>query len=407
VKTSQDSDSHELQDLWMSSILRNAEVPDVFPSHASALAQGLTRSKERTPTWAIPSGFAAAVGAAVLIGGFGLLRPTPSFATPTLSQVDQAVAAVHSFTVTHLVGSGGADFYQSVEVKDCNRWKRSFGLPRGRPFSEFIMDGRQTFAIQRSKRGVRIFVDASSDPQSTLLELPTPDNFLATPSEIFHIRPGQVTVKRGVQWNGRVVDEFESLSTIVRRQSTVRIRHVLYADASSHLPLEVETTQPGSAQAMRESFTYDYSPLPDSAFVPQIPAGVKVIDLRSERMAVHQALTGDGLVVVDDRVTVAVFLPDQASILKEARTNKVRLRMPGGPRLNSPPQVVAVSASGELDAKAAWTQMAVYGFAPGEMLKPLRRKKVVTVFVDGRAYRMPIKRITSAPLEFEFPGRRM
>ena len=406
MKTKKDSSHEQLQDVWTNTLLKNAVLPAVLPSQVEAFTQALIASK-RTPSWVLPTGFAAVAGSAALVAALVLIHPTASFAAPTLSQVDQAQQAVKSFTVIHRVGSDGADFYVVTESRDGDRWKTTYGPPKGAPYAQIIMDGRQTVSVYRFKKRFEVLVDGPSKNPKRLLELPTPENFLASPSELFLSRPGKITVKRGVHWNGKVVDEFESIAMISPGNLKKHFRRVLYADSVSHLPLQLETNLPDSKVSLSEIFTYDYTPIQDAAFVASIPKGAKVTDVRRERQAVHDALTKDGLVIVDDSYDAGVFLPDQTAILRAAKANKVRVRIDAGPPSYTLPQLVYVSASGNADPKAPWRQPVIYVQPPVVNLAALRLKNRVTVHVNDKPFSMRVRRVANALIEFDYPGRRM
>lgn len=406
MKSPKVSSSEQLQDSWTCGVLKHVELPAVEPRHTQSFLRDLQKFP-RTPGWMMPSGLVAAGGTAALVGALLLFRPSLSVAAPTLSQVDQAELAAKSFTVVHRIGSGGSAIYVVTESRDGERWKVSYGSDKGALYGETFMDGHQTVSIRRLGKLTQVLIDDASKYPKRLRELPTPENFLATPSEIFQAHPGKVTVKRGVNWNGKVVDAFESDVPIHRLAWQGTFRHVLYADPISHQPLQLEVSLPGSTQGLGETFTYDYAPIPESAFTASFPKGAKVTDVREEREAVRAALTKDGLVIVDDWYTAGVFMPDRPSILRAAKANKVRVHIAGGPASYTWPQPVMFSANGRANTKTLWPQPVIYVQPPVANLGSLRKATSVRVLVNGKPFTMPVKRIADAQLEFEFTGRRM
>lgn len=403
------NDSTERPDTWAANVLKNAELPTVLTAHVDALRQALNHSK-RTPRWVLPSGFIAAVGTAALVATLTLGRPTPSIAAPTLGQVDQAASSVKSFTVTHRIGDGGAEFYVVTEIRDGDRWKSSYGPSKGEPYGQIIMDGNRTVTISRFQKRRSILIDDPSKLPKKLWALPTPENFLQTPSELFRARPGKIKITRGVQWNGRTVDEFENivkLQSAHSKQPVFTVRHALYADPETHLPLLVETGFPGAKTTISESFSYDYSPIPASIFEPAISKGTKVVDLREERAAIKKALTKNGLVVVDDIVNAGIFLPDRPEILRAAKARNIRVTINGGPPSYTWPQLVSISRTGHADKNSPWRQMVIYAQPPVVHPETLRLRKFVTVRVNGKPFTMPVMRIANAEKELQFPGWQM
>ena len=392
-------------DEWSCNVLKNASVPPEPASYGEWFTQALLKPKRRAP-WVLPSGFAVAVGSLALVAAFLLMRPTPSVASPTLRQVDQAQLAVKSMTVTHRITTGGSEIYVVVMRRDGDRWTTTYGPTSGAPYFQTIMDGHETTTIHRMGKLKQVLIDGPSKYPEKVWVLPTPENFLKTPSEIFGKWPGSISVKRGVLWRGKTVDQFEVvMKTLPKDKFTMT--HVLFTDPTTHLPLQLETRGSDPKTFLGEVFTYDYSPVPESAFIPKIPAGAKVTDIRRERQAVHRALTKDGLVVFDDIRSIGVFLPDQPEILRAAKAHTVRVKIEGGPASYTWPQLVSISQHGEPSINSPWRQMVIYAEPPVVDLRLLAKKKTVSVLVNGKPFTMPVMRIANTQAEFEFVGQHL
>ncbi len=406
MKNTEEISNHEFQDNWTRTILQNAKISPATLGDAERLSKALTHGK---PRWVVPSGFAAAASAG-LIGAFVLLRPTPSVASLTLSQVDQAQLATSSFTVVHRIGVGSAGAFSVTESRAGNRWKLYYGLPNKASGGRTIMDGSRTIIIwgHGKNHPTSVLIDGPSKPPGQLRSVPTEENFLSTPSEIFRISKGPITVTKGVSWKGRTVDRFENVSEIRRNVNVsdgvkrsrelaekmnqpIKVRHVLYADPVSHLPLEIETRCPDTPEGMSETFLYDYTPLTDSDFNPVFPHNAKVTDMRVERNSVHTALGRDGLVVVDDWGQAGVFLPDRPDIRAASRVHHVRASINGGPKSYTWTQPVTISSDGIPDGKTYWRQMLLFITPPVANLRLLNSSKTVTVNVNGQKFKMPVR----------------
>ncbi|MBS1728109.1 MAG: hypothetical protein JST51_15430 [Armatimonadetes bacterium] len=248
----------------------------------------LNRSRSR---WRLAWGVGASVTAVVALG---LLLGAPSKASASdLMRIaengDRVLRHVRNYTVQP---DGTLKMYFEVfaegqDAKYIDQYGGTYLFKNGR-LTSLPKDGNATIVSQGQSKEVAWAASAR-----TILETNTKGHDY------------QVSVKRGIEWQGLRADRYQVDEDFVDGQGkTLHLKMEIMADPGTQRPLQVQSDLTGSPRTISK---WDYPSSDSGIFELDMPPGTQVYDIDASRDLVKKAIEGSGPVQMVDGVSVELY----------------------------------------------------------------------------------------------------